>query len=77
MEIKRKVLKLKFDGREFEIKFPSVKQLKELQKKDGEDDLEMTLRFLSELGLPKEASEQMEPDHIKEIVDHITGQKKT
>ena len=78
MELKRKVLNLKFDGGEYKITFPTVKQLRELsQKKDGENDLDMTLRFLDVLGLPTIVSETMEADHIKEIVDHLTAQKKS
>lgn len=78
MELKRKELKLKFDGQDFVIKFPTVKQIKELSKKqEGEDDLDMTLRFLDALGLSKDVAETMEPDHIKEIVDHLTAQKKS
>ena len=77
MEIKKKVLNIKFDGGEFKVNFPTVKQLKELKKEENESDLDMTLRFLDMLGLPLSASENMEPDHIKEIVDYLTAQKKT
>lgn len=78
MELKRKVLNLKFEGQELVIKFPTVKQIKELSvKKEDETDLEMTVRFLSELGLPEATTLDMEPDHIQEIISVLTGQKKS
>ena len=78
MELKRKVLNLKFDGQDFALKFPTVKQIKELTvKKEEESDLDMTVRFLAELGLPQETTLDMEPDHIQEIFAVLTGQKKS
>jgi len=78
MELKRKVLNLKFDGQELSLKFPTVRQIKELSvKKENESDLDMTVRFLSELGLPEATTLDMEPSHIEEIVSVLTGQKKS
>ncbi len=65
MELKRKVLNLKFDGQDFALKFPTVKQIKELTvKKEDESDLDMTVRFLSELGLPEATTLDMEKDGL-------------
>lgn len=78
MEIKKRVLALKFDGNDYSVKYPSVKQLKELSvKREGETDLDMTFRFLSELGLPQEVAEEMESEHINEIISVLTSQKKS
>jgi hypothetical protein len=78
MDIKKRVLKVKFEGMDFEIKYPTVKQLRELVvKKEGESDTDMTFRFLAELGLPVVTLEDMEPENIKDIIDALTGQKKS
>lgn len=77
MELKKRVLNLKFDGSEYKVSFPSVKQIKELTvKKENESDLDMTYRFLTALGLEASVIDEMEPDHIKEVIDHLTGLKK-
>lgn len=78
MELKKRVLNLKFNGGEFQVNFPTVKQLKEDAKpKEGETELDATIRFLSALGLPAEVALEMEAVHIQEIVVHLTDQKKS
>ena len=78
MEIKKRVLALKFEGKEYSVSYPTVRQLRELTvKKEGESDLDMTLRFLEELGLPKDVVEDMESENITEIINVLTSQKKS
>jgi hypothetical protein len=78
MELKKRVLNLKFGGKDYSLSFPTVRQLKDLSvKKQDETELDMTVRFLVELGLPEEVILDMEPDHVQEVVSVLTGQKKS
>lgn len=78
MEFKKRVLSIKFNGGIHDVSYPTIKQLKDLNvKKENETELDMTYRFLSSLGLPVEVIDEMEPDHIKEIIEVLTGQKKS
>lgn len=77
MELKKRVLNLKFNGGEYTVNFPTVKQLKdECKIKGDETGLEMTVRFLGILGLPAEVVDEMEPSHLEEVLAHLTDQKK-
>lgn len=82
MEIKKRVLNLKYEGQQYSVAFPSVKDLKKYQsqfEKSKDDDvkaIEKSQEFLSELGLPMDISDQMEINDLKEIIEHISGQKK-
>ena len=77
MELKKRVLNLRFNGGEYIVNFPTVKQLKdECKIKGDETGLDMTVRFLGLLGLPSEVVDEMEPSHLEEVLAHLTDQKK-
>ena len=77
-EFKRKTLKLKLDGSEYKVLFPTVKQLSEFQKDfKKEQELDLMTSFLEKLDLPKEVAEGLEAEHLKEIFEIISGQKKS
>lgn len=76
-EFKKTEFKFKFDGKEYAVKKPTLKQIEELQR-ESEDttSLSKTIGLLSDLGLPKEVAYEMEVDHIVQIVDYVSGAKK-
>lgn len=78
IEFDRKKLKFKLDGKEHEVNFPTVGQLKAYQKanQESQDTFETTVDFLEKLGLEKEVCMGLEADHLKTIVEYISGQKK-
>jgi hypothetical protein len=79
LEIKKSVLAVKIDGKEYSIKFPTIKTVREFQlkvKESGEQDLGVTLDFLASLGLPVAVSEELEPQHLQAIIEAISGTKK-
>lgn len=80
LEFSKKVLKFKFDGNEYEMKYPSVIQVNlfaEKQRKASDDDsLLNVLDLFAELGLPREVSEQLEVEHLTKIVEVLTEGKK-
>ena len=77
MEFKRKEFIFKLDGNAYNVKHPTVKQVQEFQKdtegKKESDSLGATIQFLSGLGLPEEIAYGMEPEHLKIVVDNISG----
>lgn len=80
LELKKKELKFKFDGNEYTITHPTVKQVKELQgelKKKDADSFELMLDLFDKLGLPKDVAEEMEPEHLQIIEENLMGQKKS
>ena len=79
LELKKSVLELKIDGKEFSVKFPTIKAVRSLQessKESAEGDLAPTLNFLASLGLPVEVAEELEPSHLQMIVETLSGAKK-
>jgi NAD(P)H-hydrate repair Nnr-like enzyme with NAD(P)H-hydrate epimerase domain len=79
MEFKRKKFSFKLDGESYEFGFPNVKQFSEYQKKleKGKGkELDLIVDFLEGLGLKREVTESMEADHLVQIVDVLSGQKK-
>jgi len=80
LEFKSSVLQFKFNGVDCEIKFPTIKALKQFRddsKKAGEDEAaDKTIEFLVGLGLQQEIAEALEVDHLKKIIEAISGESK-
>jgi hypothetical protein len=79
LEFKKSVLKFTLDGKEYEVKFPTIKAVQAFQakaKEKAEDDLGLTIEFLSSLGLDKEVCETLEITHLTAILTALTDSKK-
>lgn len=79
-ESKRNVYKFKVYGKEYELASPTVRQVHQFNKKakeEGVDDVELSIAFINELGLPEDEAWEMETAHLKEIIDTVIGQKKS
>jgi hypothetical protein len=78
VEFIKEVLKVKVYGNEYEISFPKFKATIDFQKKmkeAGDDNFkqfEVLLDFLSDHGLPKNVSEELQADHLLKIVESLT-----
>lgn len=74
---KPKKIKISIYGETYELDKPRVKQTEEFQRlieDAGEkNELSMMKSFLEKLGLPNEASDEMQMDHFKKLVEFITG----
>lgn len=82
MKIERSVLKAEIYGTEYQIKLPTFKQTQAYSESlkglgnDKETDASGAMRsFLEVLGLPGEIFDQLEVDHIVQIMDAITKKK--
>lgn len=75
-------IKWSIGGQDYYVKKPSVKTLQlfhEKHKSVGEDlgsQLDLTIDFLAEQGLPAEISGRLNSEQIAGIVESITGAKK-
>ena len=76
MDLSSRTLSLKWNGDEYSLKHPSVRQhmayTEQLQKKKGKE-VEVLIDFLDGLGLPKKASLEMELGHLQQVVGALTG----
>jgi hypothetical protein len=69
--------KVKIDGKEYELREPSVKDVMHFQEsmKDGEQEsVSKTISFISDLGLPLEVCENLGLSKLKKLVDSLVGE---
>lgn len=76
LELKRKTKTVNIYGKDYEIKFPTFsrvqKYLKDMKSEEYKDrDLDLAQDFMSDLGLPKDISGDMEIDDFKSLVQYI------
>lgn len=82
--LKRRVMKLDIYGEEFDVKFPTGRQLDEFLRSereiiDGKSDktvYENTREFLESLGIPSATTDDIEMEHLTELAQIFLGQKK-
>lgn len=79
MKFVKSVLSFDVYGKSVEVRFPTVKEVRLFQEKmkDKGDELTNTIEYLSVLGLPKEVAENMEMDHLQQIIESLISQKKS
>lgn len=69
--------KIKIYGKEFELKKPTVRELKAITRKlesaSAVDSAESTLEFISSLGIPQDFLENMATEHFNLLVKHVLG----
>lgn len=74
--------KIKIYGQEYELKKPSVRQIKSISSKiDGLKNnssaaTEEMIKFISELGIDADVLEEMPAEHFNTLVEYIVGAKK-
>lgn len=80
LEFKKRELKLKVYGEEYLLNFPTVKQTQDYAKKlEGVSDNEATglvINLLDSLGLPTEVTNEMEPEHLGQVISELMPSKK-
>lgn len=79
IELKKKIFEFNYEGVKYTLQAPTLRQVEKMQKQvkiEGEENaISSTLDFLSDLGLPKEVSYDMQPDHLETIVNAVSGVK--
>lgn len=81
LELIKKKLEIKYEGKDYSLRFPTYKESITYSKKLKENDsiehqADALLDYLAGLGLPKEVSENLESEHIVQILDLINDSKK-
>ena len=82
LKLKKRVLKLEWEGEKYEVAFPTYKQGKEYQsrieafKEDTEKQAKEMEAYLQSLGLPEKVMMDMELEHIIQIIEILAGSKK-
>ena len=82
MELKKRVLNIKFEDREIVVRFPTVSQQMEFSKRydDAKDNpmeaVNLIIGFLCSLGMPEEVAGQLESDHLSDILEAFNAKKK-
>lgn len=78
----RSVVEMSIYGRDLSIKKPTFKAVSEMQNLldesgvGGKATLEIFSRFLEDSGLPKDLIDEMEVDHLTEVVKVLCEPKK-
>jgi hypothetical protein len=80
LEFKSSSLQFKFNAVDCNVKFPTIKSLKEFRQKTKdmgeESSIDQTIEFLCGLGLQREVAEALEVQHLQKIIDSLTGESK-
>lgn len=79
LEFKKRVLEFKFNDEIYTVKYPTVKQINELEKRtkdENNEQAEVMLDFLEDLGLKKSIAHEMEYEMIQKIIKTISSAKK-
>lgn len=75
-----KELKVNMYGKEVCFRYPTsveVDSYRQKAIKKDDSEINLSLDFLHELGMPKDMRDKIYPDHLKEILLTLLGQKKT
>lgn len=81
MKLVKSVLELEIYGTQAKLRLPTYKEFQEYRTKlvalnENSDAAEIMKEFLSGLGLQKELFDQLEIDHISQIMEALTSKKK-
>ena len=76
----RKVLKVKFEGKQYDIRFPTMMEAMQVSKKTKDkseaDTVEIMINFLKHLGLKDELLNVLDLESVNKIVDSLMPNKK-
>jgi hypothetical protein len=82
MEIVKTQIELKAFGKDYILSPPTARKAAVLKKQINESkedelkSLEVAVEFLVECGLPKDVCDQLEMDHLGQLITLITSKKK-
>ena len=78
---KKTVYKVKLEGETYEVKKPSVREISSFNKKikdvDATDQFDITKDWVASLGMPSEVVEDLEMDQFTQLLDMVSGLKKS
>ena len=75
MELVSEKLNVKINGVVHELSYPTVKQIKELEKDKDNINLDNVCSFLNSCGLPAEVVESLQANHMNELIGALVGKQ--
>lgn len=75
MELVTEKLNVKIDGVVHELSYPTVKQIRELNKEADNVDVDSVCKLVIDCGLPSEVLDKLQADHLNKIVEALVGKK--
>lgn len=75
MELVTEKLSVKIDGVVHELNYPTVKQIRNLEKEKDNIGIDNICSFLSDCGLPKDVVEKLQANHMNELVGALVGKQ--
>jgi hypothetical protein len=80
LDFKKTVHRVTFEGGEYDVRCPSIYELRNFVKaNDGTDNVQQfdkTVEFLEHLGLPQSVSKQLELSQLEQIMELFNSKKK-
>jgi len=76
LELSSKKLDLKFNEKIYNLRYPTVKELRVFSKTKSDDQVEEVVMLLKAVGLPEKVCNQLEVDHMRILVEELTTTKK-
>ena len=79
LEFNKRVLKIKFDDKVYEIAYPRVGEIRDYTSKlksGKHEEVELVIEMLEKLGLPSSVTEKMEIDNLEAIIGELIKSKK-
>lgn len=77
LKFNKRVLEMDVYGEIVEIPFPSVDDFCEFEKEransESEQQVDLMVNFISKLGMKEELIRSLEPSHLIEIVNELSG----
>ena len=76
MELKKEKFTVKIDEVVHELNYPTVKQIKELDKKKDDVDVDGVCALVVECGMPSDVVDSLQANHLNLIVEKLMGKSK-
>lgn len=76
MELVTEKLTIKLDGVVHDLSYPTVKQIKSLEKPEEDFKIDEVMNFLVDCGLPLEVVERLQANHLNQIIGALVGKQK-
>ncbi len=76
MEFVSEKLNVKFNGVVYELSYPTVRQIKQLDKSKDDIDLNAVCEMVEASGMPMEIIESLQSDHLNSLVEALVGKGK-
>jgi hypothetical protein len=75
LELKRKVITVKFEDAAYQVRVPSAREIKEIQG-SASADIDQSIQLLDKLGLPSAVAWELDPESLQLVFEALLPAKK-